>query len=172
LQRRYHPLAYWIVASSLHNTTGAPYDALASTVEPIKKVFATRDLDLVLKRLAVFDRRFININQKYDWDNWSTDLDFWEFVYEALWSGQPVVPSMHYLPPEDRYERLCFLQSFESEHEDAVGGAWRKVWSFVKGLRRVRQQTAAEQPQHHDIEQRLQNPRISKHEEGDSETAH
>jgi hypothetical protein len=132
LQQRYHPLAYWIVASSLHNTTGAPFDALASTLDPIKKVFATRDLDLVLKRLAVFDRRFTNINQKYDWDNWSTDLDFWECVYEALWSGHLVVPSMRHLPPEDRDERLRFLQSFEAAHKDAVGGAWRKVWSFVK----------------------------------------
>jgi hypothetical protein len=60
-----------IVASSLHNTTCAPYDALASTLDPIKQVFAKRDLDLILKRLAVFDRRFAHINQKYDWDNWS-----------------------------------------------------------------------------------------------------
>ncbi|KAN0089255.1 hypothetical protein V8E51_019515 [Hyaloscypha variabilis] len=57
LQRRYHPLAYWVVASSLHNTTGAPYDGLASILDPIKKVFATRDLDLVLKRLAAGDKR-------------------------------------------------------------------------------------------------------------------
>jgi len=112
---------------------------LASTLDPIKQVFATRDLDLVLKRLAVFDRRFTNINQKYDWDNWSTDLDFWECVYEALWSGHLAVPSMRHLPPEDRDERLAFLQSFESEYEDAAGGAWRKVWSFVKRIRRVRQ---------------------------------
>lgn len=145
---------------------------MASTLDLIKQVFATRDLDLVLKRLAVFDRRFTHINQKYDWDNWSTNLDFWECVHEALWSGHLVVPSIPpHLPSEDRDERLRFLQSFESEHEDAAGGAWRKVWSFVKRLRRVRQQTAAEQPQHHDIEQRLQNPRISK-PEGDSETAH
>jgi hypothetical protein len=139
LKRRYHLVAYWIVASSLQNTTCAPYDALASTLDPIKQVFATRDLDLVLKRLAVFDRRFTHINQKYDWDNWSTDLDFWEYVHETLWSEHLVVPSIPpYLLSEDRDERLRFLRSFESEREDVASGAWRRVWSFVKKLRRVR----------------------------------
>ena len=52
---------------------------------------------------------------------------------------------MRHLPPENRMEKLRFLQSFESEHEVAVGGAWRKVGSFVKRLRRVRQQRVAEQ---------------------------
>jgi hypothetical protein len=63
-------------------------------------------------------------------------------------------------------ERLAVLAGYEGE----VSGTWRKVWSVVKRLRRVRQQTASEQPQHHGIEQRRQNPRISK-PEGDSETA-
>lgn len=53
LWSRYHPLAHWIVASSLYNTTRAPYDALASTLDPIKNLFTTRNLDFVLKRLAV-----------------------------------------------------------------------------------------------------------------------
>lgn len=50
---RYHPLGHWIVASSLYNTTRAPYDALTSTLDPIKNLFTTRSLDFVLKRLAV-----------------------------------------------------------------------------------------------------------------------
>jgi hypothetical protein len=37
----------------LSNTTYAPYDALASTLDPIKKLFIKRNLDFVLKRLAV-----------------------------------------------------------------------------------------------------------------------
>ena len=57
-------------------------DALASTLDPIKNLFTTRNLDFVLKRLA--------------------DLAGYE-------------------------------------DEDEVGGAWRKAWSVVKRLRRVRQ---------------------------------
>ncbi|KAH7317262.1 hypothetical protein BKA65DRAFT_557458 [Rhexocercosporidium sp. MPI-PUGE-AT-0058] len=53
LWSRYHLLAHWIVASSLYNTARAPYDALASTLDPIKNLFTTRNLDFVLKRIAV-----------------------------------------------------------------------------------------------------------------------
>ncbi|KAH6667722.1 hypothetical protein B0J14DRAFT_567098 [Halenospora varia] len=37
---------------------------------------------------AALDRRFLYINQMYDWQKWSTDLDFWECVDQLLWSGR------------------------------------------------------------------------------------
>jgi hypothetical protein len=133
-------LAYWIVASSLHNIKSTPYDALASVLDPIKNLFTIRNLDFLLRRLAVFDQRFKHINQKYDWKNWSTDLHFWECIYQALWSEKPVILPMPLdLPSEYPEEKLQFLTSFELGHEDGVGGIWRNLWSVVKRRRRVRQ---------------------------------
>jgi hypothetical protein len=113
--------------------------------DPVQNLFAIRNLDLMLERLPVFDQRLKHINQKYNWGKWSTDLDFWDYTYQALWSEKLVIPPMPlHLPLEDRDEKLRFLTSFESGHEDGVGGTWRNVWSVVKRLRRVRHRTMLE----------------------------
>ncbi|RDL30198.1 Uncharacterized protein BP5553_10476 [Venustampulla echinocandica] len=133
LKQRHHPLAYWIVASSLFHTTYAPFDTLAAG--PIQTIFATRNLDLVLKRLAAINRRFVHVNQRYDWQMWSTDLDFWEYVDQALWSGKLNAPFiLPQLSMEDREKRLRFLEGFETVTEDKAHNAWSKVRSAIKRL--------------------------------------
>ncbi|KAH7330027.1 hypothetical protein BKA65DRAFT_480193 [Rhexocercosporidium sp. MPI-PUGE-AT-0058] len=95
LKQQHHPLAHWIVASSLNQRAGAPYDAFAANFDQIKRIFASRSFDVVLKRLAALDRRFAHGSQMYNWQKWSTDLDFWQCVDGALWSGKfttPLVP--------------------------------------------------------------------------------
>ncbi|KAH6667184.1 hypothetical protein B0J14DRAFT_704750 [Halenospora varia] len=135
LEQRHHPLAYWIVASSLYHTTYAPYDALASSLNLIQTIFAARKLDLVLQRLAALDRRFLHINQMYDWQKWSTDLDFWECVDQTLWSGRLTTPPVPpHLPEEDRDERSRFLEGFETVAEDGARSTWSKVMSSMKRL--------------------------------------
>lgn len=135
MKQRHHPLAYWIVASSLYHTTYAPYDALASSFNLIQTIFAARKLDLVLQRLAALDRRFLYINQMYDWQKWPTDLDFWECVDQILWSGRlTTLPLPPHLPREDRDERLRFLEGFETVAEDRARSTWSKVMSSMKRL--------------------------------------
>ncbi|RFU32907.1 hypothetical protein B7463_g3430, partial [Scytalidium lignicola] len=150
LQSRHHPLAHWIIASSLSKTPCPLLDTLASILIPIENLFTTQNLDFVLKQLATLNDRFKHVSQNYDWDKWSTDLHFWEWTYQALWSRKPIIPPIQL---DDWNEKLQFLKSFESEYEDE-DGTWRKVWSFVKRLRKVHQQIKAELPQHH-IEQRV-----------------
>jgi len=75
----------------------------------------------------------LHINQKYNWGTRLTDLDLWEYTYQAFWSETSGTPSMN--PDqlsEDRDERLCFLRSFESICEDAVCGRVCKLLSAKK----------------------------------------
>ncbi|PVH74214.1 hypothetical protein DL98DRAFT_594332 [Cadophora sp. DSE1049] len=44
LKQGHHPLAHWIVASSLNQRAGAPYDAFAANFDQIKIIFATRNI--------------------------------------------------------------------------------------------------------------------------------
>ncbi|CAG8977994.1 hypothetical protein HYALB_00000663 [Hymenoscyphus albidus] len=129
LQQRYHPLAYWIIASSLHDTTDAPYDALAATINQTKTCFTKRNLDSVLDRLMALDRRFKHINENYNWDKWSTNLELWKCTSQALWTGTLTIPTM---PPdmlsEDQEEILSFLRDLES----TLRGQVRKMLSFLK----------------------------------------
>jgi hypothetical protein len=62
LRSRYHLFSYLIVASSPYNTPYPLHIALALILDPVKNLFVTRNLDFVLKRLAVLHRRFIHIN--------------------------------------------------------------------------------------------------------------
>ncbi|KAH7418819.1 hypothetical protein BKA64DRAFT_635935 [Cadophora sp. MPI-SDFR-AT-0126] len=111
LKQQHHPLAHWIVASSLHRTPHAPFDTLTPNLEPIRTIFATRNFDHVLKRLMALDRRFAHGSHMYNWQKWSTDLDFWQCVHRALWSGTITTPIMSlHLSSDDRDERLRFLK--------------------------------------------------------------
>lgn len=131
MTQQHHPLAHWIVASSLLLTQDAPFDALAVT--PIKTVFETHDISHVLKQLAAINHGFAHVNRMYDWQMWSTDLDFWEYVDQAVWSGGVTTPLMpRYLSTEDLQKRLDFLKGFEIVAEEKARGAWSKVWSAIK----------------------------------------
>lgn len=102
----------------------------------VQNLFATRNLDLLLERLPVLDRRFQQINQKYNWDEWSTDLDFWDCTYQALWSETPRIPAVDPdMPLEDMDERLRFWKSFASVPEDEVRGKVNKILLLLKRLR-------------------------------------
>ncbi|KAH8749263.1 hypothetical protein F5882DRAFT_445864 [Hyaloscypha sp. PMI_1271] len=106
LEQRYHPLAHWIVASSLQYSVATPSDTLAPNLKLIRTIFATRDFDLVLTRLAALNQRFTYGGQMYNWQKWSTDLDFWQYVDGALWSGKIATPVVSpHLSSEDRDER-------------------------------------------------------------------
>ncbi|KAE8441390.1 hypothetical protein EG329_005017 [Mollisiaceae sp. DMI_Dod_QoI] len=119
LKQQHHPLAHWIVASSLNQRVSAPYDAFAANFDQIKRIFATRSFDVVLKRLAALDRRFAHGIQMYNWQKWSIDLDFWQCVDGALWSGKFTTPLV---PPhssgEDQDKRLRFLDGFKRDADD------------------------------------------------------
>jgi hypothetical protein len=78
---QYSPLALWVAASGLFNPPFSLPAALAWILDPIRNVFRTRDLKFVLKQLAALDQRFAHVNQKYKWDEWSTDFD--EYMYKA-----------------------------------------------------------------------------------------
>ncbi|KAG4429165.1 hypothetical protein IFR05_015354 [Cadophora sp. M221] len=135
LNQGHHPLAHWIVASSLNQRAGAPYDAFAANFDQIKRIFATRNFNVVLKRLAALDRRFAHGSQMYNWQKWSTDLDFWQCVNGVLWSGKfttPLVPP--HSSSEDRDERLRFLDGFKTDAEDRAWGSWGKVVFSMKRL--------------------------------------
>lgn len=136
LESRALKLAHWIVASSLSNSQYPLQVALASMQDPIQNLFATRKLDLVLERLPVFDQRFQKINQKYNWSEWSTDLDFWDSTYEALWSKSLRIPAGNPdMLLEDMDKKMRFLKSFESVPEDEVRGMKGRILSFLKSLR-------------------------------------
>jgi hypothetical protein len=127
--------------------------ALDPMISPIKDLFFTRNLDLVLKRLAVLDRRLTYVNQNYDWAEWSTDLEFLEYIHQALWSDNHADPQ---LSLEDRDEKVHFLKGFKTAPEDKVrSSTLSKVISFVKKLRRGRREGADRRLLHHDIEQGL-----------------
>ncbi|KAL5313257.1 hypothetical protein ACEPPN_018990 [Leptodophora sp. 'Broadleaf-Isolate-01'] len=135
LKQRHHPLAHWIVASSLQHSTVAPYDTLAPNLEPIRTIFATRDFDLVLMRLRALDLRFAHGSQMYNWQKWSTDVDFWHCIDGIIWSGKFTAPPMRqHLSSEDRDERLRFLKGFETDAEDRAYSGWSKVAFSVKRL--------------------------------------
>ncbi|PVH68503.1 hypothetical protein DL98DRAFT_578790 [Cadophora sp. DSE1049] len=155
LEQRYYLLARWIVASSFQHSTIALYDALATKLELIETIFATYDFDLVLTRLAALDRRFAHVNQRYNWQKWSTDLDFWHYINRALWSGKFTTPLMPpHLSSEDREERLRFLGEFEMAPEDEARSSSSGVTAFVKRLR-VRERGSRGRNSHHTIKRGL-----------------
>lgn len=89
----------------------------------------------MLKRLAALDRWFAHGSQMYNWQKWSIDLDFWQYVDGALWSGKfttPLVPP--HSSSEDRDERLCFLDGFKTDAENRAYSGWSKVGFSVKRL--------------------------------------
>jgi hypothetical protein len=111
---------------------------LTSILDLIKNLFATHNVDFVLKQLAVLDLGFNYINQKYHWSKSSTDRDFCECTYQALWSANPTIPSTNPdLLSKDQDERLCFLKSLESIPEDEVRGTVGKMLSCFERLCRV-----------------------------------
>ena len=126
-------LAHWIVASSLSKSSCSLQVALASTLDTVQNLFATRNLTLVLERLPVFEQRWKHINQKYDWEKWSMDLDFWNCTYQALWSETPSNTGEDSDPlPGKLDKKLVFLRNFESVPQDGARG--RKLLSFLKRL--------------------------------------
>ena len=139
MRQQHHPLAHWIVASSLHHSTYAPYDALAPNLDLIQNIFAIRNLDLVLKRLAALHQRFLHVSQMYDWQKWSTEQGFWECVDQTLWSGKFTAPFMPpHLSTEDRDKRLRFLEGLEIVAGDRARSAWRRAMSSVTRLMMMR----------------------------------
>jgi hypothetical protein len=102
--------------------------ALSSIRDPIQNLFATRNFNLVLGRLPVFDQRFQRINQKYNWSEWSMDVDFWDRTHQALWSRTLKIPAVN--PDvllDDMDERVRFLRGFESVPEDEARGTVGRV---------------------------------------------
>ncbi|KAL2063213.1 hypothetical protein VTL71DRAFT_5017 [Oculimacula yallundae] len=135
LKQRHHPLAHWIVASSLNQRAGAPYNAFATNFDQIKSIFLTRDFNVVLKRLTAFDLRFAHGSQMYNWQKWSTNLDFWQCVDDVIWSGKFTTPFMPpHLSSEHRDERLRFLEEFETAPEDKARSNSSGVIGFMKKL--------------------------------------
>ncbi|PVH76118.1 hypothetical protein DL98DRAFT_657703 [Cadophora sp. DSE1049] len=155
LNQGHHPLAHWIVASSLNQRAGAPYDAFAANFDQIKRIFATRNFDVVLTHLAALDQRFAHGSQMYNWQKWSTDLKFWQYVDGALWSGKFTTPFMPpHLSSEDREERLRFLGEFEIAPEDEARSSSSGVIAFVKRLI-VRERGSRGRNSHHTIKRGL-----------------
>lgn len=75
----------------------------------------------------------------YDWQKWSTDLDFWECVEQTLWSGKLATPFMPpYLSTEDRDGRLRFLEELHTVAEAGERSTWAKVMSSMKRLIEIR----------------------------------
>jgi hypothetical protein len=73
---------------------------------------------------------------KYNWGEWSTDLDFWDRTYQALWSETPRISVVNPdILLEDMDERLRFLRGFASVPEDEVRDAVGRILSFLKRLR-------------------------------------
>ena len=106
---------------------------MAPNLEPIRAIFATRDFDLVLTRVAALNQRFTYGSQTYNWQMWSTDVDFWHCIDGVIWSGKFTAPPMRpHLSSEDRDERLRFLQGFETDAEDREYSGWSKVVFSVK----------------------------------------
>jgi len=71
----------------------------------------------------------------YNWQKWSTDLNFWQCVDGALWTGKftpPLVPP--HWSGEDLDERLRFLDGFKIDAEDRAWGSWGKVVFSMKRL--------------------------------------
>jgi len=71
----------------------------------------------------------------YNWQKWSTDLNFWQCVDGALWTGKftpPLVPP--HWSSEDLDERLRFLDGFKIDAEDREYSGWSKVVFSVKRL--------------------------------------
>jgi hypothetical protein len=110
-------------------------DRLSLDSQSYQDVFRTRNLKFVLAQLAVLDRRFVHISQKYKWNTWSTD--FYETLYQALWSKGPAVPLMPSPLLEGWDERLSFLQGFESLPEKKECSSFGKAASFAKRFLRV-----------------------------------
>ncbi|TVY17568.1 hypothetical protein LARI1_G004948 [Lachnellula arida] len=131
LEMRHLKLAHWIIASSLSKTSYPLHTTLDLMVDPVKNVFALRSLDLVLKRLSVFDQRFQQINQKYKWSDWSADLDFWDRTYQALWSTIQRIPTVNSdMLKKDMDDRSRFLASIES-----IRGKRGRVVLFLERFR-------------------------------------
>lgn len=106
-------------------------------LKPLRNLFATRDIDFVLNRLAVFDRRLAYINQKYDWYIWSADFDFLQCVYQALWSNRGVIPCMPpHIPQEYRNKKLEFLKGFGTVSDDE--GYITSIWVLLFPRRLLR----------------------------------
>jgi hypothetical protein len=120
------------VASSVSDSSYPLEVALSSIRDPIQSLFATRNLNLVLEQLPVFDQRFQYVNQKYNWSEWSTDLDFCDRTHQALWSRTPGILAVN--PDvllEDADERVRFLRGFESVPEDearSIAGSLMLIW--------------------------------------------
>ena len=126
------PLALWVVGSALSNPPFSLPVALTWICDPIRHVFRTRELNFVLKQLTALGQRFLHVNQKYKWDEWSNDFD--EDMYKALWSQTPAVPPMPSPLPADWEERLSFLQGFDSPPKRKLRSAFRKAASLAKRL--------------------------------------
>lgn len=91
----------------------------------------------------------------YNWQKWSTDLDFWQCVNGALWSGKFTAPFMPpHLPSEDQEERLRFLEEFDMAPEDEARRSSSGVIAFVKRLR-VRECGSRGRNSHHTIKHGL-----------------
>lgn len=130
---RHLKLAHWIVASSLDNAPYPLQSALVSILDPVKNVFATHNLDLVIRRLLVLDQRFQHIQQRYNWGEWSKDLEFWDRTYQALWSETPVIPEANPdMLLEDMDEKVRFLKNFVTVPTDEVCGPVGRIMSLLK----------------------------------------
>jgi hypothetical protein len=70
----------------------------------------------------------------YDWQKWSTDLDFWDCVDQTLWSGRLTTPPMSpHLPEVDGDERSRF-EGFETVVEDRGRSTWSRLMYSMKRL--------------------------------------
>ncbi len=98
---------------------------------PLQKLFTTRNFNLILKRLPVFDQRWKHIDQDFDWENWSTDLDFWNQTCQALWLETPSDPREESETLEGVLdEKMVFLGKFESFPKDRAYG--RRLLLYLK----------------------------------------
>ena len=84
----------------------------------------------MLKRLAALDRRFVHGSQMYNWQKWSTDLDFWQCVDGALWSGKCTTPLV--LPHSSSEDRDDFLNGFKTDAADRAWSSWSNVLFSMK----------------------------------------
>lgn len=124
------------MASSVSDSPYSLELALSSIRDPLQSLFATRNLNLVLEQLPVFDQRFQHINQKYNWSEWSENLDFWDRTYQALWSRTPTIPAVNPdILLEDMDERVRFMKGFESVPKDKARGTVGRVLSVWKRFR-------------------------------------
>ncbi|CAG8955942.1 hypothetical protein HYFRA_00008795 [Hymenoscyphus fraxineus] len=76
-----HPLAHWILASSLQLSSAQPQDALAYLFRSIIALFANEDPAYIVNRFAVLEIRFALMAEKEgNWSELSTDFSFLEEI--------------------------------------------------------------------------------------------